>query len=176
MANKKSKNDDIKNDVAKSVVEEEAVIEIPLTPLELAQKESAEFKDMALRKMAELENYRRNNLNLVKETRDRTIREVLEAVLPSVDGFDRAEELIVDEKTKDGIKMIREQLVQLLSKYQVTPIVAVGQDFNPELHECIMQVDDPDMVGKVKYEIQKGYKIGDRILRYSRVAVGKKAE
>lgn len=169
MANKKTQNENINN-------VETTETKKKTTPLQSALAEASEYKDLALRRMAELENYRKNNQNLAKEVRDRTLAEVLESVLPAIDGFNRAEELVFDEKTKSGINIIKEQLLQVLKKYNVTPIEAVGLDFDPTVHECIMQVDDNDMVGKVKYEIQKGYKIGDKILRYSRVAVAKAAE
>jgi Molecular chaperone GrpE (heat shock protein) len=145
-----------------------------LTALEAAKKEAAEYKDMALRKMADLENYRRNNQNLAKDVRDRTVREVLEAFLPAVDGFNRAEELVTDEKTKNGIGIIKEQLLQVLKRYNVTEIEAQNAEFDPNLHECIMQVEDAELDGKVKYEIRKGYKIGDAVLRHSQVAVAVK--
>ena len=169
MANKKSQNESNNNTEAQENKKKP-------TPLQLAQAEAAEYKDLALRRIAELENYRKNNQNLAKEVRERTLSEVLENILPAIDGFNRAEELVADEKTKSGIYIIKEQLLQVLNKYNVTPIDAVGTDFDPNVHECIMQVDDNDMVGKVKYEIQKGYRIGDKILRYSRVAVAKAAE
>lgn len=146
------------------------------TALQAAQAEVAEYKDLALRRMAELENYRKNNANLAKDVRERTVSEVIEAILPALDGFARAEELSLDEKVKSGIEIIKEQFLQVLKKYNVTEIEAVGKEFDPSLHECIMQVDDAEMAGKVKYEIQKGYKIGGKVLRYSRVAVAKSAE
>lgn len=177
---KNTKNENVNND--ETVIEKKQVQDtqdnqsaetIELSPLEKAQKEAAEYKDMALRKMAELENYRRNNQNIILDVRERTIREVLENILPALDGFNRASELITDEKTQNGVNIIKEQLLNVLTKYDVTEIEAIGKEFNPELHECIMQVDNPEMSNKIVYEIEKGYKIGDKILRYSRVAVGK---
>lgn len=146
------------------------------TQLELAKSEAAEMKDMALRKMAELENYRRNNQNLSKDVRERTVAEVIKEFLPAIDAFSRAEGMITDEKTKSGVGIIKEQLLNVLKRYNVTAIEAADAEFNPNLHECIMQVDSPDKAGKVIYEIEKGYMIGDKILRYSKVAVGKQEE
>ena len=132
------------------------------SPLEEALKQAAEYKDMALRQRAEFENYRKNNQNLSKEVRERTIVDVLESILPVLDSFDRAEQAITDENT-----------LTVLAKYNVTEIAAAGKDFDPNFHNCIMQVEKEDMAGKVVYEIQKGYMLGDKVLRHSVVAVGK---
>ncbi len=144
--------------------------------LELARQEAAEYKDLALRRMAELENFRKNNINVAKDTRDRTIAEVITAILPAIDAFTRAEGMITDEKTKSGVGIIHDQLLNVLKRYGVTPIDAADKDFNPAEHECIMQVDSPDKVGKVIYEIEKGYNINGKVLRYTKVAVGKEVE
>lgn len=143
------------------------------SPLEEALKQAAEYKDMALRQRAEFENYRKNNQNLSKEVRERTIVDVLESVLPVLDSFDRAEQAITDENTLTGLSIIKEQFKLVLAKYNVTEIDAAGKDFDPNFHNCIMQVEKEDMAGKVVYEIQKGYMLGDKVLRHSVVAVGK---
>lgn len=143
------------------------------SPLEEALKQAAEYKDMALRQRAEFENYRKNNQNLSKEVRERTIVDVLESILPVLDSFDRAEQAITDENTLTGLSIIKEQFKLVLAKYNVTEIAAAGKDFDPNFHNCIMQVEKEDMTGKVVYEIQKGYMLGDKVLRHSVVAVGK---
>lgn len=143
------------------------------SPLEEALKQVAEYKDMALRQRAEFENYRKNNLNLSKEVRERTIVDVLESILPVLDSFDRAEQAITDENTLTGLGIIKEQFKLVLAKYNVTEIDAQGKEFDPNFHNCIMQVEKEDMTGKVVYEIQKGYMLGDKVLRHSVVAVGK---
>lgn len=146
------------------------------TQLEQAKQEAAEYKDMALRKMAELENFRRNNQNAAAAARERAIGDVIYAFLPALDAFSRAEEYISDAKTKSGVEMIKEQLLNVLKKYGVTPIEAIGKEFNPAVHECIMQVDSPEMTGKVVYEIERGYMQNDKVLRFAKVAVGKEAD
>lgn len=146
------------------------------TKLELAQKEAADYKDMALRKMAEFENYRKNNQNIAKDTRERVIGEVIAAFLPALDAFARAEQMISDEKTKSGINIIKDQLFNVLKRYDVTPMSSVDKDYNPAEEECIMQVESPDKAGKVIYEIEKGYYMNGKVLRYAKVAVGKETE
>lgn len=152
------------------------VEEVKETELEKARREAGEYKDLALRRMAELENFRRNNQNVAKDVRDRTLSEVLLQILPAIDSFARAEEMVSDEKTKSGIGIVKEQLINVLKKYGVTPIEALDKDFDPAFHECIMQVDSPDKVGKVVYEIEKGYTMNGKVLKYTKVAVGKEIE
>ena len=84
--------------------------------------------------------------------------------------------MVQDDKTKSGIAIVKDQLLNVLKKYGVTPIDAADNDFDPAYHECIMQVDSPDKIGKVIYEIEKGYMMGDKVLRYAKVAVGKQPE
>lgn len=144
--------------------------------LDEAKREAAEYKDLALRRMAELENFRKNNMNVAKDTRDRTVGELVLAILPAIDSFSRAESMITDEKTKSGVGIVKDQLLNVLKRYNVTAIDAAGKDFDPSEHECIMQVDSPDKIGKVVYEIEKGYMMNGKVLRYSKVAVGKEEE
>ena len=135
----KKKQENIEKEVIGQPPEDIAEAAEPeLTPLEKAEKEAAEYKDMALRARAEFENYR--------------------------------------SKVLEGLAIIREQLQAALDRHGVKAIEAAGEIFDPKLHNCIMQVDKPEMAGKVVYEIQKGYRIGDRILRHSVVAVGKAEE
>ena len=106
----------------------------------------------------------------------RSVSEVILSFLPAIDAFSRAEGMITDEKTKSGVCIIKDQLMNVLARYNVTPIDAVDKDFDPTEHECIMQVDSPDKVGKVIYEIEKGYNMNGKVLRYTKVAVGKEVE
>ena len=93
----KKKQENIEKEVIGQPPEDIAEAAEPeLTPLEKAEKEAAEYKDMALRARAEFENYRKNNLNLAKEVRERTTADVLESILPVYDSFDRAMEAVTD--------------------------------------------------------------------------------
>src|SRR5574344_607434 len=168
---KDKKQKDVKDEKVETEVPEtettetEPVEEIKETELETARREASEYKDLALRRMAELENFRRNNQNLAKDVRDRTLSEVILQILPAIDSFNRAEEMVSDEKTKSGIGIVKDQLMNVLKKYGVTPIDAIDKDFDPAFHECIMQVDSPDKVGKVSYEIEKGYTMNGKVVK-----------
>lgn len=103
---KDKKQKDVKDEKVEAEVTEtettetEPVEEVKETELETARREASEYKDLALRRMAELENFRRNNQNLAKDVRDRTLSEVILQILPAIDSFNRAEEWCRTKKRK----------------------------------------------------------------------------
>ena len=143
----------------KDVKDEKVETEVPET-------ENAETELVEEVKETELETARRE----ASEYKDLALRRM------AIDSFNRAEEMVSDEKTKRGIGIVKEQLIKKKKKYGVTPIDAIGKDFDPAFHECIMQVDSPDKVGKVIYEIEKGYTMNGKVLKYTKVAVGKEID
>ena len=146
--------------------------------LELAQQESAENKAGWQRTAADYANYRRRteqdreqNLGLANEA-------LLSKLLAIVDDFDRAIANMPDELAKapwvDGIVAIDRKLRQLLDSEGLTPIEAAGQPFDPHQHEAIVQVETNKVPeGTVTAELQRGYRLRDRVLRPSLVAVAK---
>ena len=146
--------------------------------LELAQQESAENKAGWQRTAADYANYRRRteqdreqNLGLANEA-------LLSKLLAIVDDFDRAIANKPDELAKapwvDGIVAIDRKLRQLLDSEGLTPIEAEGQPFDPHQHEAIVQVETTKVPeGTITAELQRGYRLRDRVLRPSLVAVAK---
>ena len=146
--------------------------------LELAQQESAENKAGWQRTAADYANYRRRteqdreqNLGLANEA-------LLSKLLAIVDDFDRAIANKPDELASapwvDGIVAIDRKLRQLLDSEGLTPIEAAGQPFDPHQHEAIVQVETNKVPeGTVTAELQRGYRLRDRVLRPSLVAVAK---
>ena len=146
--------------------------------LELAQQESAENKAGWQRTAADYANYRRRteqdreqNLGLANEA-------LLSKLLAIVDDFDRAIANMPDELAKapwvDGIVAIDRKLRQLLDSEGLTPIEAAGQPFDPHQHEAIVQVETSKVPeGTITAELQRGYRLRDRVLRPSLVAVAK---
>lgn len=143
-----------------------------LTKYEEMEKQLAEYKDTALRRMAELENFRKSNREAARDARERAVGEVITAFLPALDAFERARTMIQDEKTMSGVSIIEDKLKLVLEKYGVTPMETSG-DFDPGLQDCVLQVDSPGNAGKVVYEIEKGYYMKGKVLRYAKVAVGR---
>lgn len=133
----------------------------------------ADEKDKYLRLMAEYDNYRkRTSKEKIEAYGDATSKTIAE-ILPAIDNFERALNAeTTDESYKSGIQMIFNQLQDILSKIGVTEIEALNQPFDPNIHSAIKQVDDEDFGENTVCQVfQKGYKLGDRIIRHSMVAV-----
>jgi molecular chaperone GrpE len=137
----------------------------------------AELEDQRLRALADMDNYKKRMARqfdeVVRGAKDRLLTELLEVV----DNFERARNHVSDDSgggLREGVDLIYNQLIDLLKRYQVEPIPAVGQVFDPNLHEALLQVASPEHGdGVVAQEIARGYRVGDRVLRYAKVAVSK---
>jgi molecular chaperone GrpE len=143
-------------------------------------RERDEFYDKFVRKTAEFENYRRRVEKERREQADQAIVELLQELLLVVDDFDRA--LTVDAGPEEGayrkgVELIHAKLHDLLRKYSVRPFASLGADFDPNLHQAVMHESSPDhRDGEVIGELQRGYMLGDRLLRPAMVKVAKAAE
>ena len=155
----------------------EATQEPEKDPMEEANEKLLEAEDKYLRLYAEFENYKKRTQK-EKDARyaDAVIDSVAE-ILPVLDNLDRALAVEVtseDAKSfKEGVEMTKKQMVDSLTKLGVTEIAAVGEQFNPNLHNAVMHVDD-ETVGEntVVEEFMKGYIYNnDRVVRYSMVKV-----
>jgi molecular chaperone GrpE len=141
------------------------------------QRERDDYYDRWVRKAAEFENYRKRVERERREQADQTVMDLLSELLLVVDDFDRA--LIVeagDEAAayRKGVELIHAKLNDLLRKNGVTPIDALGADFDPNIHQAVMQEVSPDhREGEVIGELRRGYMIGDRLLRPAMVKVAK---
>ena len=104
---------------------------------------------------------------------DMGAKTIVEKILPVVDNFERGLMGVEDgDAFADGMKMIYKQLMTSLEEAGVTPIEAVGQEFNPEFHNAVMQVESEEYEsGVVAQELQKGYMYRDTVVRHSMVAV-----
>ncbi len=149
--------------------------------LEEEKAKSAETYDQYLRSVAELRNYKKR----VEQEREQQAREagagLISRLLPVLDDFDRAMTVLPDEKLLhlswiEGIVLIYRRLQAVLEQSGVRPIEAVGQPFDPYQHEAILYEEvPPDQDGVVLHELQKGYKLYERVLRPTLVKVGKAA-
>ena len=147
-------------------------------PLADAQRERDEYYDRWMRKAAEFENYRKRVEKERREQADQAIVDLLQELLLVVDDFDRA--LTTDvggergEAYRRGIELIHAKLYDVLRKYRVRPIEALGADFDPNIHQAVMQESSPGhREGEVIAELRRGYTIGDRLLRPAMVKVAK---
>ena len=133
----------------------------------------AELEDQHQRVLAEYANYKRRTEQEKAQIGEFTTADVLKKLLPVVDNFDRAAEAEAGPAYKDGILMIVKQLGETLGKLGLTEIEAEGKSFDPEDHYAVQRVDatdgvQPDTVTQV---LQKGYKLGNRLLRPAMVVV-----
>ena len=141
------------------------------------QRERDDYYDRWLRKSAEFDNYRRRVERERREHADQAVVDLLLELLLVVDDFDRA--LTVDPgdaggSYRKGVELIHTKLHDLLRKHGVTPLEALGRDFDPNVHQAVMHESSPDhREGEVTGELRKGYMIGERLLRPAMVKVAK---
>ena len=143
--------------------------------LQAAREEAAQNKDKYLRALAEGENTRKRLERTGIERAERTRRDVVADFLEVVDNLDRAmayESAMDRDALAQTLKMVQNQLIEVLRRQGVTPVPSVGQPFNPHLHEAVESVassEHPE--GTVSGETRKGYTIGNDLLRPARVQV-----
>lgn len=135
-----------------------------------------ELEDRVMRQMAEFENFRRRTDKEKQAMFETGARSVIEKILPVIDNFERGLSTISDEEKEtgfaSGMNMIYKQLLTELENIGVKPIEAVGQPFDPNLHNAVMQVASEEYEsGVVAQELLKGYTYRDNVVRYSMVAV-----
>ena len=141
-----------------------------------AQAEAARNLDGWQRTQAEFANARKRFEKQRLEANSNATADVIAKVLPVIDDFDRALENVPDTVATDGwfegIQLVHRKLNTILEHFNVVPIEAVGQTFDPALHEALMQEpSDTYDSGMVTRELQKGYKRGERVIRPSLVYV-----
>lgn len=144
---------------------------------EVLKARIAELEDKNLRMMAEFDNYRRRTnkekLDLMATAGERIFKEML----PLVDDFERATDAMEKtddiESVREGIKLIQQKFISFLDKQDVHAIETDGVDFNTDEHEAITTfAAGEDQKGKVIDCTQKGYKLGDKVIRFAKVVVG----
>jgi molecular chaperone GrpE len=146
-------------------------------PLADLQRERDDYYDRWMRKAAEFDNYRKRVERERREQSDQAIVDLLQAILLVIDDFDRALTVQAGESGdayRKGVELIHAKLYDLLKKYHVRPIDALGADFDPNVHQAVMHEASPGhREGEVIGELRKGYMIGDRLLRPAMVKVAK---
>ncbi len=135
-----------------------------------------ELEDRVKRQMAEFENFRKRTDKEKTAMFETGARSVIEKILPVVDNFERGLATVPEEDKNspfaEGMEMIYKQLISELEKMDVKPIPAIGEEFNPNLHNAVMQVESEEYeTGIIAQELQRGYTYRDSVVRYSMVAV-----
>ena len=136
-------------------------------------EEVAALKDQLLRTMAEYDNFRKRVAKEKTELRPIIISDVVKEFLPVMDNLTRALEAeCTDAAYKQGVQMIDDSFMEILTKLGVEEIQSDGAMFDPSMHQAVQRVDDSDKEsGTIVTTFAKGYKIGDRVIRFAIVAV-----
>ena len=159
---------------------EEPLSEVDQLKLQLAeaQEKNAELQDRYLRQAAEFDNYRKRTMKEKAELIKSAAEKLMVAELPVIDDMDRALENM--EKGSDaeacieGFKLIVQKFKNILAQQGLEKIETEGQDFDTDFHEAIALIPAPteELKGKILDCVQQGYKLGDKVIRHSKVAVG----
>ena len=147
--------------------------------IETLRNELGEMKDKYIRKVAEFENFKKRSLKERMELIQTAGKEVIVDLLEVLDDCERAEKQLnatedIDQ-VKEGVLLVFNKLRSILTAKGLKPMETVNKDFNPDMHEAIAEIPAPtkEQKGKVIDEIQKGYYLNDKIIRFAKVVVGK---
>ncbi|MGC7596164.1 nucleotide exchange factor GrpE [Staphylococcus epidermidis] len=172
--NSEANASDSENNSEESIKDEES--ESQDTKIKELEKLANDNEEKYLRLYAEFENYKRriqkeNQINATYKAQG-----VLTDILPSIDNIERALQIEGDDESfkslQKGVQMVHESLLRALKDNGLEEILAEGKEFDPNLHQAVVQDDNPDFKsGEVTQELQKGYKLNDRVLRPSMVKV-----
>lgn len=143
-----------------------------------AEEKYAELNDKFIRIHAEFDNYRKRTNKEKVDIIGNASASVLKDLIPVIDDFERA---IQNNENNDDIDSVKEGFVLIYNKFLnilksrgLTPMDAIGQDFNPDIHEAIANVPAPKkkQKGKVMDAVEKGYMLNDKVIRFAKVVVG----
>mgnify|MGYP003329691861 CR=1 FL=1 len=165
---------------------EDLLSKIGLNKKDKLKKENKELKDKVeelndkyLRLMAEMDNMRKRNVKERMEWITTAGQEILNSMLPVLDDFNRAAKTFETASditaVKEGVQLIHQKLQNTLSAKGLKPMKSIGELFNPEMHEAITEIPvaDENMKGRVVDEVECGYYLNEKIIRYAKVVVGK---
>lgn len=143
---------------------------------EKQKAELAEQKDMYLRTLAEYENFRRRTATEKTQIYSDTTAEVVEKFLPVLDNLEYAAgcatESDADSAIRQGVELVLRSFRDILEKLGIAEIPALGETFDPNVHNAVMREDNPDKgENEITEVFQKGYKLGNKVIRYSMVKV-----
>jgi molecular chaperone GrpE len=184
---KKKKKEDIDNmetgmnengELNEQELAQDATIEEAPSAEALLKEELSLANDKYLRLYAEFDNFRRRTSKERIDLLQTAGKEIIVSLLPVLDDFERAEramETSTDvEAVKEGVKLIQNKLNNILSQKGLKPMQSIGQPFDADLHEAITNIPAPidDLKGKVIDEMEKGYTLGDSVVRFAKVVVG----
>jgi molecular chaperone GrpE len=186
MLKKKKKEDmetsgdinDINNGNGEAVVAEAEEIENVPTAAEVLKEELATANDRYLRLYAEFDNFRRRTIKEREEARKMEGKDLVVSLLPVLDDFERAlrsmEGATDVAPVKEGVLLVQNKLKNILTQKGLKEMESIGNVFDPELQEAITNIPAPteEWKGKVVDEMEKGYLLNDKVVRFAKVIVG----
>jgi len=147
--------------------------------LDNLKKELEEQKEKFIRLYADFDNFKRRNAKERVELIQTAGREVIQAMLEVLDDCERAEKQMNHSddlnQIREGISLVFNKFRNVLQSKGLKEMKSIGEEFNPDFHEAITEIPVPDekMKGKIVDEVEKGYTLNDKIIRFSKVVVGK---
>jgi len=180
-----SENSEVLNEIIDGVPADEqeqnqqaADVENAPSAADMLKEELAIANDKYLRLYAEFDNFRRRTIKEREEARKMEGKDVIVSLLPVLDDFDRAlkaMETATDiAPVKEGVTLVQHKLKNILSQKGLKPMESIGSPFDPELHEAITNIPAPneELKGKVIDEMEKGYFLNDKVVRFAKAIVG----
>jgi molecular chaperone GrpE len=174
---------DLNNNPEMEQQESPAIDEVAEGPVQqevdLLKAELAEQKEKFIRLYAEFDNFKRRSAKERIELIQTAGKEVIQSMLEVMDDSDRAEKQMQKSEDltqiREGLQLVFTKLRNILHGKGLKEMKSIGEEFNPDLHEAITEIPVPDenMKGKVVDEVEKGYTLNDKIIRFSKVVVGK---
>jgi len=172
-------NEDILDQEANTAEEGNADEQNELSEIEKKDQEIKELNDKFLRLYSEFDNFRRRTQKEKLELYKTAGEDIFKSLLPVMDDFERAKKSMEESQEykslKEGVDLIYNKLNSVFKTNGAEPMEsAIGKDFDSEIHEAITQIPAPDkkMKGKVVDEIEKGYTLKEKVIRYAKVVVG----
>lgn len=157
--------------------EEQAEVNTPSAE-DVLKEELALANDKYLRLFAEFDNFRRRTRTEREEARKMEGKDVITALLPVLDDFERALKATENAgdvaSVREGVILIQNKLRNMLTQKGLVPMQSIGTEFDADIHEAITNIPAPtdDMKGKVIDEMEKGYYLNDKVIRFAKVIVG----
>lgn len=171
-----SDSDNSSNDSSNEESSEETAVDPKDEEIQQLQLKANENEEKYLRLYAEFENYKRRIQKENETNKTYQSQRVLTDILPTIDNIERALQIEGDDESfkslQKGVQMVHESLLRALKDNGLEEIESEGQAFDPNFHQAVVQDDNPDFKsGDITQELQKGYKLKDRVLRPSMVKV-----
>ena len=168
------KNDETKKTSEKTDEKEKNIVTLSQEDYDGIKKQMAkvinDYKDLE----RDLENFRKRSREEVESAKSQGVIKALESIFPALDSFKKAKGIIKDEKSLEGVRLIEKSLMEALKKLGVKKIECVGKKFDPNLHNAVLSLDTKDVKsGYVVEEIEAGYEMEGKVVRFSQVVVAK---